>query len=114
MKPEELKRAILQQLLKHQNEWTYGKTFDALFGCNRRQHEAAIESLRFEKYPIIADKGKGFKVSYNPRERREYWDRCERELKTRLASVKTMRALQESGELFAQPQVIEKEIELNT
>jgi hypothetical protein len=111
LKGEELKRAILQHLLKHQNEWTHGKIFDSIFACNRRQHEAAIAALRFEKYTIIADKGKGFKISFDPKERREYWDACERELKARLASVKTMRALQESGELFAQDFVIEKEME---
>jgi biotin operon repressor len=111
MKPEELKRAILQHLLKHQGEWIHGKIFDALFGCNRRKHEKAIATLRFEKYPIIADKGKGFKISYDTNERREYWDACERELKARLASVKTMRAIQESGELFAQDFVIQREMD---
>jgi hypothetical protein len=113
MKSEELKRAILQHLLKHQDEWTPGPTMDSLFSCSDRQRKAAIESLHFDAFPILAheDKTKGYKISYDVNECRAYYDRCEKEIKVRLASIKTMRALVESGELFAQPQVIENLIE---
>jgi biotin operon repressor len=106
-----LKRAILQHLLKHQGEWTYGKTLGSLFSCNRRQYENAIESLRFQKYPIIADKSKGYKITYNIQERLDYYNRREKEIKVQLASIKTMRARDESGELFAQDFVIKREME---
>ena len=113
MKAEELKRAILQHLLKHRDEWTPGPVMDALFSCSDRQRKAAIESLHFDAFPILAheDKTKGYKISYDVSECRAYYDRCEKEIKVRLASIKTMRALVESGELFAQQFVIEKEIE---
>jgi len=111
MKPEELKRAILQHLLKHQNEWTFGKTLDSLFSCSDRERKAVIEALHFDGFPVIADKGKGYKISYDATERKAYYDRREKEIKVQLASIKTLRALTESGELFAQSQVIENEIQ---
>jgi len=106
-----LKRAIVQHLLKHQGEWIHGKTLDAIFSCTDRQRKAAIESLHFQKWPVIADKSKGYKISYNIQERLDYYNRREKEIKVQLASIKTMRARDESGELFAQDFVIEKEME---
>lgn len=111
MNRSELKRAIVQHLLKHQGEWIYGKTLDAIFGCSERQRKAAIESLHFQKWPVIADKSRGYKISYNIQERLDYYNRREKEIKVQLASIKTMRAITESGELWAQEWIISKEIE---
>ena len=106
-----LKRAIVQHLLKHQGEWIPGKALDAMFGCKDRQRKAAVESLRFQKWPVIGDKINGYKISYNVKERLDYYNRREKEIKVQFASLKTMRARDESGELWTQPQVIEKMVE---
>jgi biotin operon repressor len=114
MTKEDLKRAILQYLLKHQREWTAGVTLRQLFGCSRRSCEHAIEMLRRnDKVSIIADKGKikGYKISYDPKECKEYYDRRERELRTQWIALRTERIFKESGELFAQKDVVAKLIE---
>jgi biotin operon repressor len=113
MEMEKLKRAILQYLLKCPNEFTRGKVLDATFSCSERARKDAIESLRFDGFPIVSpeDKRLGYRYSFSKIERQEYYMRREKELKVQFAAIKTMRAKEESGELFAQDFVIQKQIE---
>lgn len=113
MDADKLKRAILQHLLKCPNEFTRGKALDSLCNCTDRQRKDAIESLRFDGYPIVSPKDKqlGYRYSFSKAERQEYYARREKELKVQFAAIKTMRAKEESGELFGQPFVIEKLVE---
>ena len=83
-----LKRAIIQHLLKHQGEWIPGKALDAMFGCKDRQRKAAVESLRFQKWPVIGDKINGYKISYNVKERLDYYNRREKEIKGSVRFIK--------------------------
>ena len=115
MEIEKLKRAILQELAKNsqRGEYTRGKVLDNLFGCDDRRRKEAIESLHFDGYPIIVheQKSNGYKISYDPIERANYYARRETELKKQFASIRTMKALDTAGLLFAQDFVIEQEIE---
>jgi hypothetical protein len=106
-----LKRAILQELAKNsqRGEYTRGKVLDNLFNCDDRRRKEAIESLHFDGYPIIVAKSKndGYKLSYDPTERKEYYERRKVELKKQFASITKLQELDESGELFAQDFVVD-------
>ena len=115
MKLSKLKSAILQTLVKNSKAglWTCGRTLDELHGCSDRQRKAVIEYLHFDGWPVIVhpDKTKGYKITYDKKEQREYYNRREAELKKQFASLKIMRAAGESGELWMQDFTIENEFE---
>ena len=73
--------------------------------------EDVIESLRFENYPIIADKGKGYMITYDIKERLLYYERRKKELKVQFAAIKIKELRDMNGELWTQPQVINEMVE---